>query len=254
MNVKRSSILLLFSLFFVHSLISQGEIDDEQKIFYRNEKSWALFINSNGFGGNYRSGTRINSFKKFIWEIDMNYIKHPKEFKISTTYTQINQFVYGKLNFAWETRGAVGFQREIFRKIDKTGVSVRYFYDAGPSLVILKPIYYRVAVENGEEDQKFYLDSSQYIFGRSSFFKGIDEIKFNPGIYLKAGLSFEYSKYDVKLQALEIGAVASAFLNEVEIMATQNKRLLLSLFISFRWGKIVSGSRMEGVELDEDQF
>jgi hypothetical protein len=253
MNTKRGFILILCSLLFFGSAFSQGEIDNEQKIFFRNEKSWAIFLNSNGFGANFRKGTRLNSFRKFIWEIDMNYVKHPKETKISNSYAQLNQYVYGKTNFAWETRGAVGFQREIFRKIDKTGVAIRYFYDAGPSLMLLKPIYYQVAVGNGVEDQKFNLYTAQYIYGRSSFLKGINEIKVDPGVYLKGGISFEYSKQDARLQALEVGGVASAFLNEVDLMASHNTRFLFSLFISFRWGRIISGGYMEGVDNDEDK-
>ncbi len=254
MNSKRSILLLLFSVFFLFSVFSQGEIDDEQKIFFRNEKSWGFFINTNGFGGNFRKANRINAFRKFIWEIDMNYVKHPKEYKISNSYTQVNQYVYGKVNFAWETRGAIGFQREIYRKIDKTGVAIRYFYNTGPSLILLKPIYYEVLVDDHFEDQKFDLNASQYIAGRSTFFKGIDEMKLDPGVYIKAGLSFEYSKQDVRLKALEIGGVASVFLNEVELMASHNTRFLFSLFISYRWGRVVSGSRMENVDLYNEEM
>jgi hypothetical protein len=252
MNAKRSFILLLFSLFFLIYAKSQGELDDEQKVFYRNEKSWAFFINTNGVGGNFRKGNRINAYRKFIWEIDMNYVKHPKEIKISNSYNQINQYVYGKVNFAWETRGAVGFQRELYRKIDKTGIAIRWFYDAGPTVILLKPIYYQVVVNDMIVDQKFNLYASQYIVGRSSFFKGISEIKADPGLYIKGGFSFDYSKQDIKLQALELGAVASVFLNDVELMASRNTRYLFSLFISFRWGKIISGGNMENLNYDKE--
>jgi hypothetical protein len=255
MDLKRIILLFVFSLSFIIPASSQGEIDDEQKIFFRNEKSWALFINTNGYGGNYRNGTRINAAKKFIWEIDMNYIKHPKETKISSNSNQVNQYVYGKMNFPWEIRGGVGLQKELYRKIDKSGVSVRYFIVGGPSLILLKPIYYQVWKNDDYVDEKFNPDPSVYqpIIGRSSFFLGFDEIKPDPGIYLKGGFSFEYSKKDNKLKAIEIGGVASAFLNEVEIMAQHNSRYLFSLFISFRWGKVIAGDRMEGVEFDEEQ-
>ena len=182
----------------------------------------------------------------------MNYIRHPKEVKISGNSNQISQYVFGKMNFAWETRGGVGFQRELYRKIDKTGVAVRFFFVGGPSLILLKPIYYQVWVNDDYEDQKFNPDPSAYqpIIGRSSFFLGFSEIKPDPGVYLKGGFSFEYSKRDNRLQALEVGGVASAFLNEVEIMASHNSRYLFSVFLSFRWGKIISGDRMEGVEVE----
>jgi len=254
MKLKGVVLLFLFSLLIIYPLFAQGEIDDEKKIFFRNEKSWAVFINTNGFGANYRNGTRINAARKFIWEVDMNYIKHPKETKISSNSNQVSQYVYGKMNFAWEIRGGVGFQREIFRKIDKTGVSVRYFYAAGPTIILLKPIYYQVWKNDDFEDEKFDPTTYQPILGRSSFFKGMNEIKLDPGIYLKGGLSFEYSKRDNRLQALEVGGIVSGFLNEVELMASHNSRFLYSLFISFRWGKVVSGDRMENVQIEEQLY
>jgi len=250
MKLKKAILLFLFSFVYLLSSFAQGDIDNDQKIFFRNEKSWALFINTNGYGGNFRKGTRINAARKFIWEIDMNYVKHAKELKISSNSNQVSQYVYGKMNFAWETRGGVGFQRELYRKIDKTGVSVRFFYTGGPSIILLKPIYYQVWVNDNYEDQKFNPDPNAYqpIIGRSSFFKGFDELMPDPGVYIKSGFSFEYSKKDNRLQALEVGGVASAYLNDVKIMASHNSRYLFSLFISFRWGKIYSGDRMEGLD------
>jgi hypothetical protein len=253
MNLKSIFWLFLLSLLISVPVFSQGEIDDEKKIFYRDEKSWAFFINNNGFGGNFRKGTRINAFRKFIWEVDMHYVKHAKEIKISNSATQLNQFVYGKMHFAWDIRGGAGFQREMFRKIDKNGVAIRYFYNVGPTLMLLKPIYYEVVVGDEIEDQKFDYGASQYIVGRSSFFKGFDEIGVDPGAYVRGGLSFEYSKRDNRLQALEIGAMAGVYLNEFEIMYDNKTRYLFTLFISFRWGKIIRGGRMKGVELEGDE-
>ncbi len=253
MKCKGVILLLILSLSISARVFSQGEIDDEKKIFFRDERSWAFFIKNNGIGGNFRKGVRINAFRKRIWEIDMHYVKHAKEIKISNTISNLNQYVFGKVNFAWDTRAGIGFQHQLFRKFDKTGVEIRYFYDAGATLLLLKPIYYEVFLGNNlTDDQKFNLDSSQYILGRSSFFKGISETTADPGVFAKAGLSFEYSKHDTRLQALELGAMASVYLNEFQIMWDHKTRYLFSIFISFRWGKIIRGGRMEGVEMEGD--
>ena len=202
--MKKIIFFILFSLFFTSNSYSQGEIDDEKKIFFRNEKTWGINVYTNGYGGNYRYAKRINAFRKFMYEIDFNYVKHPKEIKISNDYYNVNRFVYGKINHAYELSGAAGFQREIYRKMDKGGVSVRYFYDAGPSLIFLKPIYYEVGYVDGVIDEKFDINKSQYILGKSSYFIGFDEITFNPGAYAKAGFSFEFSRKDNKIIALEL--------------------------------------------------
>lgn len=252
MKLKGIVLLLILSLSVSIHVFSQGEIDDEKKIFFRNERSWAFFIKNNGVGGNFRKGIRINAFRKRIWEIDMHYVKHAKEIKISNVTTQLNQFVYGKMNFAWDIRAGIGFQHQLFRKFDKNGVAIRFFYTGGPTLLLLKPIYYEVGVGDDVEDQKFHIDSAQYILGRSSFFKGIEETKVNPGVFLKTGISFEYSKHDTRLQALELGAMGGVYLNDYQIMWDNKTRYLFSLYISFRWGKIIRGGRMEGVEFEGD--
>ncbi len=254
--MKKSIPLYLFILLFPCQSFSQGEIDNEKKIFYRNEKTWGFFVFSNGWGGNYRNGRRINVFRKFIWELDINYIKHPKEVKVTVDPYSATRFVYGKLNLPLELRGSVGFQRELFRKMDKGGVSVRFIYNVGPTIVLLKPIYYEVSHNDGTiQDEKFLSNDtiSQDIMGRSSFFKGLSEIKIDPGIYLKAAFSFEFSKKDEKVKALEVGGTASAFLNEVEIMAAQNSRFLFNIFVSYRFGRIVQGGHLEDVEMTEDR-
>ncbi|MEN8118826.1 MAG: hypothetical protein ABFS35_00675 [Bacteroidota bacterium] len=248
--MKKSIALYLFILFFSFQSFAQGEIDDEKKIFFRNEKTWGFFIFSNGWGGNYRYGRRINAFRKFIWEIDLNYIRHPKEIKLTIDPYSASSFVYGKMNVPIELRGSVGFQRELFRKIDKGGVSVRFVYNAGPTIVLLKPIYYEVTDTSGYINiEKF--SQGVNIYGRASFFKGFSEIKIDPGIFLKAAFNFEFSKKDNKVKALEVGVTASAFLNEVEIMAAQNSRYLLNIFISYRFGQIIRGAHMENVEMTE---
>lgn len=237
------------------NLIAQGEIDDQKKIFFRDENSWAFIIRDNGFGLNFRKGKRINAFRKYIWEIDMHYVKHTKEKKIYTYNTQSNGFVYGKMNFAWATHFGVGFQHKLFDKRDKNGVEIRAFYNAGPTVLLLKPIYYEISNGVNVEEEKFYISPTQgfpYVIGRSSFFKGIDETKVNPGGYIKGGLSFEYSKLDRNILALEFGAMVSAYLNEFEIIWADKTHFVYSLFISFRWGRIVRGGRMKGVELKED--
>ncbi len=249
-------ILLLFIIILQSSFLifSQGEIDNEEKVFFRNEKSWAFFIRNNGFGFNYMKGKRINAFRKYIWEVDMHYLKHHKELK--TYYsTQSGGFVYGKTHFAWDTHYGVGFQHELFEKRDKNGVAIRGFYTAGPTVLLLKPIYYEVTDGVKIEDKKFNLITPigyPYVIGRSSFFKGIEETKINPGAFVKGGLSFEYSKRDRHILALDLGMMASAYLNEFEIIWDAKTRFVYSMFISFRWGRVVRGGRMEGVEIEDE--
>ena len=63
------------------AVYAQGEIDVQPAVFWRNEWSIALMVNSNGFGANYRYGERINADNKRLYELDFAYMKDPKEFK-----------------------------------------------------------------------------------------------------------------------------------------------------------------------------
>jgi hypothetical protein len=78
------------------------------------------------------------------------------------------------------------------------------------------------------------------IYDKKSFFTGIDEVKLDPGVFARAGLSFEYSIQDRIINALEGGAQIEGFLKEVPIMANNNnRRLFVSLFITYRFGKVL---------------
>ena len=248
--MKRLLILLAALLVWTSSLKSQGDLDEQQKIFFRNEYSFGVQLNSDGVGFGYRIANRTNYLNKNILEFELGTIKHPKEYKL-TSY-EGRSFVYGKKNFPMYFRASIGRQRELYPKADLGGVSIRFLYSAGPTLAVYKPVYYRVEYltpiinRYGElewvliyEDEKFGA-SSQPIVGKSSFFKGFDEVKVIPGVFAKMAFAFEYSKDDKIIHAVEVGANVNAYLKEIPIMATNdNKSIFLSLFVSYRFGIVV---------------
>ena len=231
-------------------LFPQGEISEQPRIFYRNERSIGVLLNSNGLGVSGRYASRINARKKNIFDLDFVGIKHSKEYKYSNPYNSNRTFIFGKLNSFFNLRLGYGRQKEIFRKVDRGGISIRRYFSFGPILGILKPIYYEILEPTSDPYQynliteKFVTHlNQQYIYGRASFFKGIDELSVVPGGYAKLGLSFEYSKSDITIHALETGLVLDAFPKKIQIMDTeQNNFLFLSLFISYRFGRVVDKS------------
>ncbi len=217
-------------------------------------------LNSNGWGANYRYGKRQDAAKKRLFEVDFAYMKHPKEYKTySNTYPPSNtRFVYGKTNLAFDFRFGYGKQHEIFRKHDVGGIAIRYFYNLGPSVVLLKPIYYEVADPGSdgygitrEKPEKFDPTwQNVTIVGRASFFKGFDELSAVPGAFVKFGFNFEYSKKDRIIHALEAGVIAEGFVKKIEIMdfgnpvgsptkVADNQQFFFTLFVSYRFGRIV---------------
>jgi hypothetical protein len=229
------------------SLMAQGEIDDQLRVMLRDESTIGVFLNSNGFGANYRYGFWRNARNQFIIDGDFSYVKHPKEVKTTVAYDySTHRYVYGKQNLFWELKGAAGWQKELYRKHDKNGISVRLFYSGGLAIGFMKPIYYEVYTFSsiGEatnmEHMKFDAGIHQtQIGGRGPFFMGFNELKVLPGLYGKTGFSFEYSQKDAIVHALEAGISLTVYPKEIPIMATEkNSFLFFALNVGYRFGRI----------------
>lgn len=231
-----------------HHSYGQGEIDDQQRIFYRHERTFAPVLQTDGLGLSYREGRRVDARKKVIYDIDIGLFRHPREIRLTNPYYQSGStFVFGKLNVPVFIRGGLGRQHEMFRKEYKGGISIRYFYSGGASLSLNKPIYYKVLypVTNTRftiREEKFH-DSIHWpgdIFSTASFFKGLKETSLIPGVYGKAGFNFEYSPDDKVIHAIEIGASVNAYPKKIPIMATEdNRAIMFALFVSYRVGLVI---------------
>jgi hypothetical protein len=244
--MKRFFFFGIFILAGFGRVFAQGEIDEQNKIFYRNEISGAFLLNSNGWGLDFRSAKRVDAARKIIYDFDFDILKHPKEYRVSSQYSYGQTYVLGKQFIPFILRASYGNQQEIFRKFDIGGISIRHFQSFGPSLALLKPIYYQIQYSDHVQVQRFdpsvYTISAPYdpIIGRASFFKGFNELYIVPGAFVKMGFSFEYSRQDKVLHAIEVGAFAEGFLKKLPIMATeQNYQFYLTLFVSYRFGKVL---------------
>lgn len=239
--MKRFLFFICGLSFICNLSFGQGEIDAQKKLFYRNERSYSANLSSTGWGLNGRFAKHINAADKKLYDVDFSIIKHPQELRQTGAYSGLGNYVYGKKNIAFDFRFGFGNQKEIFRKLDIGGVSVRRFYSYGASLVLLKPVYYEVYYGSSTVPtiQKFSDSILTNNSNRASFFKGFGEIKPIPGGFLKTGMSFEYSSNDRTLHAVEAGVLFEGFLSKLELMDTKNNyQFFLSFFVSYRFGKV----------------
>ena len=260
-------LLVLFGfLVAAGSIYGQGEIDDQTKILFQDEKSISASLNSNGYSASYRYGRRKTYLTKTIYDIELSYIKHPKEIKTYTpsSYTISRKYVNGKMNLFLNFRPSIGFQKEIFSKEDKGSIAVRYYYAFGPSLGITKPIYYDfniwgrvgdtyIITETREEKYDFTQNTPLLweIAGKAPFWKGFDEITLYPGLHAKFGMSFEYGSLNSLINAIDAGIIAEVFNKKIPIMYTSdNKQFFITLYVSYRFGWIVD-TRMRGLSEPE---
>jgi len=244
-------ILFILAIFISSIVIAQGELNTETRVVTTNEHSFLLAANSNGAMFSFQYGKRLDGFRKRTFDIDFAYIKHPKEVKSQNVYYQNQKkFVFGKLNSMFTFRVGLGKQREIFSIYDKGGIAIRYHYELGANIAILKPIYYEVVDSSKIVDNIEYLYISQKqfdynihqvsdIYSRASFFKGIDEISIVPGFFFKTGISFVFSEKQESINAIEVGAIIDLYTKPIQIMATEKKdQYFISLYVGYRFGKI----------------
>ncbi len=246
--IKLLSISILLVLPFTF-LFGQGDLDEQQKIFYRNERTFGLSLTSNGYGVSYREGKRIDYLNKRLIELDISVVKSPKEIKLSNPQVQTGgNFVFGKLNSVIFIRGGYGTQHEIFTKADLGGVSIRYLFAGGPIVSVAKPIYYNVLYPTSGgstyevRQEKFDPDihDPSLIYSKASFIKGLNELGFIPGLYVRGAIDFEFSKEDKVIQAVEIGTSIEAFPKKIPIMAADdNRAFFFTLFAGFRMGLVI---------------
>jgi len=246
--MRRAYLIILIIMLSGLPLLAQGEIDTQKRVMLRDERTFGGSLNSNGWGLNYRYGYWRNARNQFIVDFDFAYVKHPKEVKTTVGYNyNTYRYVYGKQNLFWELKGTAGWQKELYRKIDRNGISVRLYYAGGLSLGFTKPMYYKVFTTSpiGEVIYEEYLkfDPSihqQLIGGRGPFYMGFDELKLYPGIYGKTGFSFEYSQKNAIIHALEAGVSLTVYYKEIPIMATeQNNFIFFTLHVGYRFGRII---------------
>ncbi len=223
-------------------------MEEQKKTLFSDERTIGININSNGIGANYRYARYIDARNRWHYDFDLDYVKHPKEYKSIIAFEYYTRrFVFGKENFFWETKGYIGRHHELYRKHDKSSISVKLFYSGGLSLGFQKPIYYDILYYNsfGEviDSEIKTFDPSIHLYnygGTASFTKGLNEIKVIPGLAVKAGFNFEYSEKEPLVHALEAGIEFTVYPRDIEIMATEESNFFFfKMYLGYRFGNVV---------------
>lgn len=235
-------ILLLLLPSFSNAQTNPNEYEETPPVLIRNEVSFGLSLHSGGWGLDFRRGKNLTVSKKRMLEFEFVGMHHPKEIKSINPYlANSKSFYYGKLNSVSILRGAIGYQRVIAAKAEKSGVEIRLNYTGGISLGLAKPIYLNIITENFDLiTEKF--DPNKHalsdIYGQASFTEGLDETKVYPGLYAKLGLSFEYGSQEDDVKIIEAGVTFDAYANTIPIMAlTHNNQVYFNFYINLLYGR-----------------
>jgi len=248
MHIKKIIFILLFFCFLSNpSLIGQKPAKEEIPILFRSEKTWGILAHTQGLGINYRIGQYTTAASKYLLHIEGVSMKHPKEIKTVNPYFEdAKSFKFGKLNSAAILRLGLEKQKTLNFKPLMGGVEVRYLYTIGINTAILKPIYLSILYPTDIPykyipiDEKFDPDkhNSDLIYGRASFFKGFNGLRFYPGAFLKFGFGFDYGAQNDLVRALDLGIIIDGYLQRVPIMAFEtNNNYFITLYVSLHFGK-----------------
>jgi hypothetical protein len=245
-------------VFFIITILSLASFTDikaqadggnpiEKRGFYRTHNVYGAYMHTGGLGLYYRRGWRKTGFSNKILNIEILTIKHPKEFKLSSLGNQnVRNYYFGKINSVGFIRSSYGWQKTLFDKEVEKGVRVSSHFLFGPTIALVKPVYLIVNISDldrsGDRIMQYDYDeiirTGGSIKGRAPFLQGVSETKLRLGTHLKYGLTFEFSKDDESIKALETGFTFDGFIREIPIMAkTYNNRFFLNFYIAYHFGK-----------------
>lgn len=247
-----------FFSFFIITFFSAGVYSQELKddltrlqqgedlnVLYRNESSFGIYAHTaGGIGLAYRRGQHVTGKRKRMLEVEAQNFKHPKEVKsVNSIFENSKGFNYGKLNSFFLLRPGVGYQNVLYQKSDKKSVEIRYSYFVGATLAFAKPVYLEIVrdPQDGVVSTERYdpeEHSIDVIYGKASFFRGIEETKIIPGGYAKLALSFEYADRYNSIKAIETGVIFDIYPKVLPMMAyNRNQQAFAILYLKILWGK-----------------
>jgi len=239
----------IFSILFILGFLSAGfsqelKSQEDIKLYYRSSVAYGLSLHTEGWGISFKYQQHRSYKDKRFYSFEFQKLKHPKEQKVFNAFDDnAKGFYYGKVNALTNARFGIGGQHALATKEIKKGVQIAYVYSAGFNLGLQKPIYLEVYDIDGNnrivtERYDPEIHTIGTIYGRASFTNGINEISFVPGIFAKFGFNFEYSPYDEKLKAVEVGVALDLFYKEVPLMYNAyNNQYWVTFYLMFEIGK-----------------
>jgi hypothetical protein len=249
-------ITVCFVLFFTGLSNAQNSDDAAKGIIYYKDYSVGIEAATNGFGAFVNISRRISLYKTKFYQVEIANITNPKavseasEYSSPVGFDSPKPFDYGKQNNFYIVNVSIGMKRLIAEKADKSGVELSLKYMGGISLGILKPYDLDLIYSNDNTTISYILQQSytqagsrflnpEYIYGSSGFTYGLNQVSFVPGIHFKAGLNFDWAKYDDNIKALEVGIACNAYYEKVPIMVSSasNQQIIPELYVSVELGK-----------------
>lgn len=248
------SVIVLFSVMISNLAEAQRRSSTNNKVVkenvdednFKSVLSFGLTTNTNsGLLGGVAVRKEIlinnNAFHRqfHYFNLEVVSVNHYRE-STSNVGGNGNGYVYGKQNYLFAVRPQYGREINLFRKSSEGGINVNGIIAGGPTIGLLKPYYVQVfygrgAIRDEVFDPKKHTPNN--IAGSGGFFEGLGEATVVPGVNLKAALNFELDAFRQSNISLEVGFLAEAYTQKVNIMAlSENRNLFTSGYITIFFG------------------
>lgn len=219
------------------------KMEEEGEIIFNKQSIFGLKLSTDGYGLSYEWGKFKSNRVATIFQIELNEKKHPKEKRTSYQVGtfNVNSVIYGKTNNLYQLRLGIGQQRIIGGKGNKNGVAVMATYAGGLSAGFVKPYYVDVVTKTEERIRSTYptIIDSQYVeIGASGFTVGWGEVKIRPGAHAKAGLRFDFGRFNETITAVEVGISADFYAQKISQMAyNKEKQFFFNGYVTLLLGR-----------------
>lgn len=214
-----------------------------------NSDGWSLFMDR----GTVKSEDRKSDlfYDIVFWQVEFGEKKHPMEIKrtnaLGAAVESTTPFIYGKISNFYTFKLGYGKRKMIAGKPDPGTVSIHWVYLGGLSLGLEKPYYIDAFLvsKGGIQESINYTDTTKEdflnqnaIIGSSGITKGINEVKFVPGIHGKTALHFDFASSKKTKLAIETGVNVEVYTRAIELMANQDSvPYFVNVYASFQVGK-----------------
>ena len=236
------STAVIFTLLFAICSFGQEVENGESKTLMRRDYSLGLNFNTRGWGFSFDYGWQKNYKYKQIAGLTITNIRHEKEHKIYGTLSNSKGYYLGKLNSLVAFRPHYGGKLLLFKAKRENGIEISAKWSVGPSFGLVKPVYLRInKLTSNDVDERYdpEVHNAGNITSRASWFKGLGEANFRPGVFGKLGFDFNFGALKNSISGVEFGIMVDYYPgNEVEIMhLNENTSLFTALYLQFNIGQ-----------------
>jgi hypothetical protein len=224
---------------------------------YTHALSLSGRLNTNGWSGGLLYLKQRSAGKKTLWSLHFSEIKHEKEAKqqrIGNTYTYLGEsspYIFGKVNNAYTLQLGYGREQLVFPALLDGNMSISLRYAIGPALALLKPSYLNLIYVEYIPEEIAHIQTERYsndnadkflqpasILGNEKWSKGLNEIKYIPGLFAELAFAIEPDKPRSFVKTITIGGNVAFYSSKIEIMAERKAYpYQASFFVGLALGK-----------------